>query len=406
MTMPLDSSSLPSPTELLDSARRKYTLAQARMRRGPAELALLSLHGSIEDALRAHTIRRRLPAAVAPFPQLVETLAGIADGGLEPAEAETIRRMHRLRARVAHGEQITVTAETIANYQRLVARILPRFGAVVIGPDDMSSPAERAGFDPLQAAPPGDEPRQRSGRSTVSLERTDVPPPRSTRTTTSFVRDDVPPPRSGRTTTSYERDDGRRQDRRSRSTSDYPLLDRYPDLARRDLSQSDDRIARTEQLAGMFSRVQSWLIPTLIIVSIFLIGLAISFTLQQPPSEPQPPATSTGEAAFAPVITTAPAINSAIQSDAADTTAPEPTVTPEPTPEGLRPQSRATVVDSIPGLNLRAQPGQDQQIVLSLAPGTEVEVLEGPIDLAGLEWWRVRSAGIEGWCVGEFLVPR
>jgi hypothetical protein len=377
MTTQLNNDSLPSPIELIDSARQKYTLAQSRIRRGPPELALLSLHGSLEDALRAHAIHRRLTVAAAPFPQLLDGLAGDEQSPLSAAEAEGIRKMHRLRARVAHGEQITVAAETIDAYHRLVARMLPQYGVLVVGPDD------DAGRRPARAA--GGERAQPLGRTPAGGRRAAEPDP---------------PARGGR--------------RGGAPTSTYPLLDRYPDLApggeRAPLSRRT--IDDAERTASFFERSQAWLLPLLIVVAIFLIGATISIALQSARGPDTPP-TAQVSPTFAPDITTAPPLSDAsvLGTAASPPTASSPlsaTPTPGPTaaPGELVPGATAYVRAGIEGLNLRASPGTDQTIVLSLAPGTQVEVLEGPAESGGLVWWRVRSAGVEGWCAAELLEVR
>lgn len=373
MTTQLDNDALPSPIELMDSARQKYTLAQARIRRGPPELALLSLHGSLEDALRARAIHRRLPAAAAPFPQLIDALAADADAPLSTAEAESVRKMHRLRARVAHGEQITVAAETIEAYQRLIVRLLSRYGVLVVGPED-------------------------------------EPPPRAERATTTRLERGATRPIAGagaRWAADSEGAGARGQ--RRRSTSSFPILDRYPDLAPGRESGPRSRWAtyEAERAASFFERSQTWLVPLLIIVTIFLIGATISIALQQmgtPSALPTAPVVTS----FAPEITTAPISGASVNEPEPPTATAEATSSPlTPTPsDGLAPGVTAYVRLEISGANLRALAGTNQQIVLGLAPGTQVQVIDGPVEADGLQWWRVRIADIEGWCAADLLEVR
>lgn len=377
MTTQLNNDALPSPIELIDSARQKYTLAQARIRRGPPELALLSLHGSLEDALRAHAIHRRLAVAAAPFPQLLDGLAADEQSPLGAAEAEGIRKMHRLRARVAHGEQITVAAETIEAYHRLAGRLLPLFGVLVVAPEE--APGRRP------TRPIAGERAQTNARPLGGGRRTAEPEPPAGRG-----------PRRG-------------------GTSTYPLLDRYPDLAGRGAErspQSRRAIEEAEGAASFFERYQSVLLPALIVLAIFLIGATISIALQSA-RRPDAPPTAQVATTFAPEITTAapPGEASVLNASpsvapAESPAAPSPTAAPSPAAGELAPGAVAYVTEGIPGVNLRAQPGTDQTIVLSLAPGTQVEVLEGPSESGGLLWWRVRSAGVEGWCAADLLEVR
>jgi len=53
-------------------------------------------------------------------------------------------------------------------------------------------------------------------------------------------------------------------------------------------------------------------------------------------------------------------------------------------------------------LNLRDEASLQGKVVKQLLKGDQVSVLEGPLDLDGYYWWRLRTAdGIEGWAVDE-----
>ncbi|NOZ28219.1 MAG: SH3 domain-containing protein, partial [Chloroflexi bacterium] len=96
------------------------------------------------------------------------------------------------------------------------------------------------------------------------------------------------------------------------------------------------------------------------------------------------------------------------------TTRPGPTPTFTPTPEpgtALMPGHPARVV-AAGGLNVREEPGIDQQRVGRLAPGALVRVLEGPVQGEQYRWWKVRDKrGLEGWVADgdeedEWLSPQ
>ncbi|NNJ12005.1 SH3 domain-containing protein [Chloroflexales bacterium ZM16-3] len=352
------------------------------MRHGPPELALLSLHGSIEDALRGHALRQRLPAAMEPFPQLVDTLTTDARTPLEVGEADAIRRMHRLRARVAHGEQIAVTAGTVDGYRRLAARLLPRYGVLVIGPEDEAGPDA-----PDEPAPPRRRPE-------------DVEP--------------IPPrhgPERGRTTT--------RLARPLRERSVYPDDEpaRYSPRPRRgeDARTRMGVAGRVDGLPDRWQRAQPWLLPLLIIVSIFLIGAAVSISLQQIRAVRALPTSIPAPSAFAPEITTAAPQASADPIESVNSVAPTaaasleikptPSITPTAASGDLAVGRSARVNTEIP-LNLRESPGTNTNIAMILEPDTLVTVVEGPIERDGFTWWKVRAANQEGWCAGEYLEPR
>ncbi len=365
--------SSPGPLELMESAREKYTLAMGRLRHSPPELVLLSLHDSLEDALRSHALRKHLPAATAPFPQLLDALTTDRHSPLSAGEAEGIRRMHRLRARVAHGEHIAVTATTIDAYHRLAARLLPRYGVMVVGPEDEGETADLPPRRPddVEAIPPRHSPER--GRTTTRLS----PPPRER----SVYPDDEPARYSARP-------------RRAVAERDMPGA----------------AVGRVEVLADRWRRSQVWVLPMLIIVSIFLIGAAISISLQQlhgvqmtptpvaAASQPSPSAAqvvdNTQAAQPAPTAPAAPTVVA--------TTLPAP-----PTPGGVAVGRSARVIAEIT-LNLRERPGTDLAIpiLLTLDPNTVIDVVGGPVQMDGLTWWKVRGANIEGWCAGQYLGAR
>lgn len=130
-----------SPSDFINASKTKYALAQARLRRGEVELALLSLRGSLEDALRAHLLLYGHAAADAEWATLIEMLSveeGAAAGGdttLTPDERERLRRMHHLHLRIAAGDAVTLPSERLAAYHRFSAQILQRFGVLVVAPE-------------------------------------------------------------------------------------------------------------------------------------------------------------------------------------------------------------------------------------------------------------------------------
>jgi hypothetical protein len=389
------------PVELLESAKTKYQLALARLRRGPPELALLSLHGAVEDALRARGLRLQLPAAYEPFGQLLDALTAAPQLPLTPVEAEGVRRMHRLRARVAHGEQISVTRETLEAYQRLAARLLPRYGALVVGPEDEAAGQEAAG----QASTTTTVVRRE--RDTVAALAAE--PALARRGDTARIEREPPRERTVYPDGTSARYLGRA--RPSRATADLPLAREWSRGAQRGRGGADDGAWRRVEIWG---RAQRWLLPALAVVSIFLIGALISVGLQQMRAAPPVPtavvptmsgaaATGAGATAFAPPLPAA--------TVAADTGAPAPAAAQGPTaaPAGaLAPGRTAFVRGDAVALNVRARPGMaaDNPVLFSLAPGTAVGVIGGPAEQDGFTWWQVRGPTGEGWSAGQFLEVR
>ena len=389
----------PGPLELLESAKTKYQLALSRLRRGPAELALLSLHGAIEDVLRAHGLRLGLPAAYEPFPLLLDALVMVRQQPLSAAEAEGVRRMHRLRARVAHGEQLVVTRETIDAYQRLAARLLPRYGVLVVAPEGAAGGA--AG----EAAAPG-----AARRDTATALRAERVAGVQRGDTARVEREAKPAQQPRRERTVYPDDNAARYMSRaqpSRATADLPLA--------REWARGDERVLRAERRADFLARAQGWLLPTLAIITIFLIGLVISVGLQQMQAEPIVPTAAVPALAaptFAAQITTTAAFTSAISSvapsEGAPTAAQSASVAPSSAVAGLAAGRTAYVRNDAVALNVRARAGTaaNNPIVFTLAPGTAVEVIGGPQAADGFTWWQVRGPTGEGWCAGQFLELR
>jgi tetratricopeptide (TPR) repeat protein/SH3-like domain-containing protein len=53
-------------------------------------------------------------------------------------------------------------------------------------------------------------------------------------------------------------------------------------------------------------------------------------------------------------------------------------------------------------LNVRENAGRSNPIVVQLAPGVVVTILDGPQDADGFRWWKIRTPdGMEGWAVDE-----
>jgi hypothetical protein len=377
-----DDNRTPGPIELIDSARTKYTAALGRLRRGHLELALLSLHGGVEDALRAHGLRLNLPAAHEPFPELLEALTRVTLGPLSPAEAEGVRRMHRLRGRIAHGEQVVVAAETIDAYRRLAARLLPRYGVMVTPPD------EEPGATLLAEGAHLEKREVTRGRTEVTLRRG----PRDARVATADRG-----PRRERTVypdAELARYVGRV--RPSRATSELPLARQY---------------SRGRGPEAPWNGAPIWLLPALIVLSIFLVGAVISIGLQQrggappiPTAIPAPTAGLPGDLARSSVAAPAPG-GEAGAASGGEAGAPLPTAAVLPS---FTAGQTVYVRGDVEVLSVRARPGTaaDNVVVFGLGPGTAVEVLSGPVEADGYTWWQVRSPLGEGWCAGQYLEAR
>ncbi len=134
MTEPADRESN-TPSARRASSKRKHTLSLARMRRNQSELTLLSLYGSLDDALRAHLLLYQNPAANQDLNGVLLAMRQDGKLPLSREEAERIRRLHSLQTRVASGETVTITQESLLSYHHFVAELLSRYGITVVDPE-------------------------------------------------------------------------------------------------------------------------------------------------------------------------------------------------------------------------------------------------------------------------------
>lgn len=90
------------------------------------------------------------------------------------------------------------------------------------------------------------------------------------------------------------------------------------------------------------------------------------------------------------------------------TATPSPAPSPSATPEGLYVGGRAQVFGTEgDALRLRSDPGLQTTTLKTIPEGAQLEILDGPRDVDGLIWWRLRdlSDGAEGWAAQLYLVP-
>jgi len=124
------------------------------------------------------------------------------------------------------------------------------------------------------------------------------------------------------------------------------------------------------------------------------------------------------ETATPPPATTAPALPTAPEATAAPTSAvaptdtvvlpidtPGPTATEAAAPGEIGPGVRVAVTGTQgAGLNLRAQPGTGEPVIVNAGEGTILTVVEGPQEADGYIWWKLRTeAGQEGWGAADWL---
>lgn len=94
-------------------------------------------------------------------------------------------------------------------------------------------------------------------------------------------------------------------------------------------------------------------------------------------------------------------------------TLPKPTATPPPAPTPTVPASQFTAGQVVristmdeEGIRFRSGPGLDYVTVDVLEEGTELKVLEGPVEADGYVWWRLEMGdGTIGWGPEDWLRP-
>ncbi len=149
-----------TPAELIARSKEKYALGIARIRREHYTLALLSLHGSLEDGLRAHLQLHHHPAGSGDWDTILDTLAKAVDQDekpvtrLTPVEAERLRRIDKLWRKARRGEHITILDEHIQVYQQLVAQLLLRYDIIVVAPETTTSATKRIEYRELARSTP------------------------------------------------------------------------------------------------------------------------------------------------------------------------------------------------------------------------------------------------------------
>jgi 3D (Asp-Asp-Asp) domain-containing protein len=57
------------------------------------------------------------------------------------------------------------------------------------------------------------------------------------------------------------------------------------------------------------------------------------------------------------------------------------------------------------GLRVRSGPGTQRQVVIILAEGRTVPILDGPVTAGGVIWYKVQTRGPAGWVMARYLTP-
>lgn len=299
-----------SPTELFARSKKKFELALARLRREHIDLALLSFQGSLEDALRGYLALRQNLSAQRDWETVLNELREDMQEPLLRHEVDRLLRVKQLQERIAQGESVTLTKDTLVAYKDFVADLLRRYGVAVAISDETHVP-----FQTQPAA--------------------------------------------------FERHDRNVLDRLPKLRERYAVLQRIP------------------------------LVTVVIIVVLCILGASVTAIVATLPRQSSPVVEQT---------TTASSLTETQPSSPQQTVPPLPI---QPTSDGLAVGQFAFVRNDVEsGLALREQPGTaaDVPVQVYLKAGTQVLVVDGPVELDGYTWWLVRAANQQGWCAGEFLV--
>jgi|GEM_PF-1626782 hypothetical protein len=407
------------------SSREKYANGADRLQMGEDALALLGFQGALEDGLWAYAIEQgHSPQS---WPALIELLHSDPDQPLSEKQINLIAQYRQLRNQIAHGEEVDLDRSDVAAYQQIVWQILRAYGVSV----ERRTPSRRLD---RSESPTG---RLRSESPTGRL--------RSESPTTNRLRSDYPTAsRSARSETPTGR-------LRSESPTTNRLRSDYPTASHTTRSRynndyddefEDEELTWQEQVSDFIQQNRQFLIP-------FAIGLcviALSFVIYQVvvgDQGPQPlrsadfsreeSGSQTGD--FSTLPQTA-VVDPQLQNNSIDALNPTPdpfetpltgysppilnNLTPVPENEELLNDANqfgnlvaggnALVLTQQGDLNVRNQPGigPNSPIIAVFTSGTTVEVLEGPLEVDGFTWWKVRGQAVEGlvegWCVGDFLV--
>ncbi|GIW13339.1 MAG: hypothetical protein KatS3mg062_0778 [Tepidiforma sp.] len=84
---------------------------------------------------------------------------------------------------------------------------------------------------------------------------------------------------------------------------------------------------------------------------------------------------------------------------------PTPSVSPSVGPGRFTAGQRLLVTGTGDCLNVRTNPGTENDAIVCLQDGAEVRVTGGPQQAGNFTWWKVQTALGEGWAVENYLTP-
>lgn len=144
--------------------------------------------------------------------------------------------------------------------------------------------------------------------------------------------------------------------------------------------------------------IRGWVVASSSLVNIF--GDTDTIVVIAPPTEtPTLTPTSSPTRTPSPRPSNTPAPTATATLTATPSPTRRPTATPEPT---LRVGGEAEVTAGEFGLAVRDGAGSNFGLVVNLSNQTLVDIVDGPEDVNGINWWRVRTTGGQiGWVAEE-----
>jgi hypothetical protein len=147
-----------------------------------------------------------------------------------------------------------------------------------------------------------------------------------------------------------------------------------------------------------------WYVPVAVALAIFVAfgviwGAERLFGGDSQPASPQPAPTQTTNGAGADQTPTP------VPSTPAGTT-PTPSATATTGPGKFSAGDILVVTGTGDCLNVRTDPGVENDAIVCIADATEVKVTGGPQPAGGLTWWKVETRLGEGWAAEDYLVKK
>ncbi|NPV06626.1 MAG: SH3 domain-containing protein [Anaerolineae bacterium] len=159
-------------------------------------------------------------------------------------------------------------------------------------------------------------------------------------------------------------------------------------------------------------------VPIVVLLVVIVMGIILvrGRSGGTPPEATATHFPTTGPTALVAAVRTSVATDTPVP--VVNTPTPEPTSNPVETPTPAEPTATPTPSDELVegavavvsdtagrGLRMRSGPGLDSPTLRVMPEGTEVQILGGPSEMDGYQWYHILDdANTEGWVAGDWLV--